>query len=104
LKVSSKSSEQLQKVVNELKDIYQEITIHEGDTHDYLGIIITYDKVRKCTKINMGKYIEGILSGFRDDDPDEKVKPMSTPATNNCLKPEKLINCRKGELGFFIQL
>jgi hypothetical protein len=40
LKVSSKSKGQLQKVVKDLRDIYQEITVHEGDIHDYLGIIM----------------------------------------------------------------
>jgi hypothetical protein len=104
LKVSSKPSEQLQKVVKELKDIYQEITVHEGGTHDYLGMIMTYDKVRKCIKINMEKYIDGILSGFHDDEPDEKIKPVSTPATNNLFKPERLNNCRNEGLEFFIQL
>jgi hypothetical protein len=34
LKVSSNSKGQLKKVVKELRDIYQEITVHEGDTHD----------------------------------------------------------------------
>jgi hypothetical protein len=101
LKVSSKSSEQLQKVVKELKDLYQEITVHKGDTHDYLGMIMTYDKVRKCIKINMEKYIEGILSGFRDDDPDEKVKPVSTPATNNLFKTRETDKLLKRRAGIF---
>jgi len=34
----------------------------------------------------MEKYIDGILSGFHDDEPDEKIKPVSTPATNNLFK------------------
>jgi len=101
LKVLSKSSEQLQNIVKELKDIYQEITIHEGDTHDYLGMIMTYDKVRKCIKINMEKYIEGILSGFRDDDPDEKVKPVSTPDTNNLFKTRETDKLSKRRAGIF---
>jgi hypothetical protein len=101
LKVLSKSSEQLQNIVKELKDIYQEIAIHEGDTHDYLGMIMTYDKVRKCIKINMEKYIEGILSGFRDDDPDEKVKPVSTPDTNNLFKTRETDKLSKRRAGIF---
>jgi len=52
----------------------------------------------------MEKYIDGILSGFHDDEPDEKIKPVSTPATNNLFKPERLNNCRNEGLEFFIQL
>jgi hypothetical protein len=81
--------------------MYQEITVNDGDTHDYLGMIMTYDKVRKCMKINMEKYIEGILSGFRDDDPDEKVKPVSTPATNNLFKTRETDKLSKRRAGIF---
>jgi hypothetical protein len=101
LKVSSKSSEPLQNVVKELKDIYQEITVHESDTHDYLGMIMIYNKVRKCMKMNMEKYIEGILSGFRDDDPDKKVKPVSTPATNNLFETRETVKLSKRRAGIF---
>jgi len=46
LKVSLKSNEQLQRVVGELKDIYNEITVHEGSTHDFLGMIIVAKRAR----------------------------------------------------------
>jgi len=43
LKISSKSEGQLLKVINDLEEIYREITVHEDDTHDYLGMIMSHD-------------------------------------------------------------
>jgi hypothetical protein len=43
MKISSKSEDQLSMVINELQEIYQEITVHEDVSHDYLGMIMTHD-------------------------------------------------------------
>jgi len=91
-KVSSNSKGQLQKVVKELRDIYQEITVHEGDTHDYLGMVMIYDRERKAIKINMEKYIEGIINGLYKDEPNENIEPVTTPATNNLFKTRTNVN------------
>jgi hypothetical protein len=100
LKVSSKLKGQLQKFFKELRDIYQEITVHKGDIHDYLGMIMIYDREQKAIEINMEKYIEGIINGFYKDEPDENIKPVTTPATNNLFKTrtnvDKLSKCRAG--------
>jgi hypothetical protein len=102
LKVSSNSKGQLQKVVKELRDIYQEITVHEGDTHDYLGMVMIYDRERKAIKINMEKYIEGIINGFYEDEPNENMKPVTTPATNNFFKTRTNVNkLSKRRIGVF---
>jgi predicted patatin/cPLA2 family phospholipase len=74
LKVPSKSKTNLDRVVKELKDIYKEIMVHEGNTHNYLGMIMTYDKEKKCVRINMEKYIEEIINVFKENEPDKKIK------------------------------
>ncbi len=86
LKVPSKSKTNLDRVVKELEDIYEEIMVHEGNTHNYLGMIMTYDKEKKCVRINMEKSIEEIINVFKENEPDEKIKTVMTPATNNLFK------------------
>jgi hypothetical protein len=81
------------------------ITVHDGDIHDYLGMIMTYDREKRCVKINMEKYIENIINGFKENDLDKKIKSVTTPATNNLLKMidgnvDKFPN---GKLDFFMQ-
>ena len=44
LKISSKSKEQVDLVVDELRNIYNEITVNKGEEHDYLGMIMTFDR------------------------------------------------------------
>jgi hypothetical protein len=53
LKISSKSESQLQIVINDLKEIYQVITVHEDVSHDYLGMIMTHDRDKQCITINI---------------------------------------------------
>jgi len=81
------------------------ITVHDGDIHDYLGMIMTYDREKRCVNINMEKYIENIINGFKENDLDKKIKSVTTPATNNLLKMidgnvDKFPN---GKLEFFMQ-
>ena len=42
LKISSKSKEQLDMTITKLKEVYGEITVHHGNEHDYLGMILVY--------------------------------------------------------------
>jgi hypothetical protein len=44
LKISSKSKKQVDLVVDELRNICNEITFNEGEEHDYLGMIMTFDR------------------------------------------------------------
>lgn len=53
LKVSSRSNKQLDKAIQDLTDIYKEITVHRGTTHDYLGMVMTYDKSKQSVTIDM---------------------------------------------------
>lgn len=54
--------------------------------HDYLGMVMTYDQEQGSVKINMEKYVEGIILSFTKEEPEEKLKEGTTPATNNLFK------------------
>ncbi len=64
LKISLKSKGQVDLVVNELRNIYNKITASKGDEHDYLGVVMTFDREKNQAKINMKKYIQGIIKEF----------------------------------------
>jgi len=73
-------------VIEQLRKIYDEITVHEGDEYDYLGMIMTHNRENKSVRINMEKYIEGVIDVFLMDEPDEPVKIVATSVTNNLFK------------------
>jgi hypothetical protein len=86
LKVSSRTKEQIQEVIDQLKAIYNEVTVHEEEIHDYLGMIMEHDRKAGSVKINMRAYIEGTIIALYEDEPDEKLREVSTPVTNNLFK------------------
>ncbi len=86
LKVSSKTKRQIQHIINQLKEIYRELTVHEEDTHDYLGMIMEHDRDAGSVKINMRTYIENTIVGFHEEEPNEKLKDVTTLVTNNLFK------------------
>jgi hypothetical protein len=99
LKVSIRTKEQIQEVIDQLKAIYNKVTVHEEEIHDYLGMIVEHDCEAGSVKINMRAYIEGTVIALHEDEPDEKLKEVSTPATNNLFKiqegeVEKLLHKR----------
>jgi hypothetical protein len=64
--VSCKSKEQVQGVIDQLKEIYHDIMVHDGDTHDHLGLIMTHNREVGSVKINMEKNIEGTILSFTE--------------------------------------
>jgi hypothetical protein len=64
LKVLSVSEEQLNGVIDDLRMIHEEIMVHEEDSHDYLGMIMTHDIQNQTIKIDMKKYISGCIEEF----------------------------------------
>ncbi len=86
LKVSSRSYQQIQLLIQQLKGIYKEITVHEGATPDYLGMIMTYDAVNQSVKIDMVKYSEECIKDFEEDEPGIRLKEVATPANDNMFK------------------
>jgi hypothetical protein len=69
LKALSKSRRQLDKIIQDLKEIYGEIMVHTGYTHDNLGMILKYDHSKRHVQINMEKYISGYLEDSQEDAP-----------------------------------
>jgi hypothetical protein len=59
--VSCKSKEQVQGAIDQLKEIYHDIMVHDRDTLDHLGLIMTYNREAGSVKINMEKNIEGTI-------------------------------------------
>ncbi len=86
LKISSRSVKQLQYTIKQLKDIYKEITVHEGENHDYLGMLITYNKDEQSVTLNMKNYIEGCIEEFEQEYQSEVTRIVATPATNQLFK------------------
>jgi hypothetical protein len=86
LKVSSKTETQIQRIIEQLREIYKEITVQIDQTHDYLGMIMEHERESGSAKINMKRYIESIIERFKEEEPHEKLKSVTTPATNNLFK------------------
>jgi hypothetical protein len=91
LKVSSKTKEQIQKVIKQLVDIYKEITVHEGEVHDYLGMIMEHDRETRTVKINMKKYIEDTITGITEEEPELILRHAATPATDNLFRTRECV-------------
>jgi len=88
LKVSCKSKELLEEVVEQLRNAYGEITVHYGDEHDYLGMVLSYNPQQKTVTLNMKKYIEDMMGQFEQENADE-IKIVKTPANNNLFQTRK---------------
>jgi len=65
LKISSVSKDKLEDVVKQLESVYGEITVHQGNEHDYLGMILKYEPEKKNIILSMENYIRGILDEDR---------------------------------------
>jgi hypothetical protein len=82
LKISSRSRKQLECTIKRLREIYGEVTEHQGEEHDYLGIILTYQPDKKRIILNMKNYIKTTLDEFEQSG---FVKQVNTPASNQQL-------------------
>jgi len=100
LKISAVEKQNVTWAIEQLRKIYQDITVDEGDVHDYLGMIMEHDRKLKMVKIDMTKYIQETIESFKEEEPEERLKPVNTPATNNLFKTrtnvEKLSSRRAG--------
>jgi hypothetical protein len=47
---------------------------------------MTHNREQGSVKINMEKYIEGTIETFLSEEPDEKLKHVTTPAMNNLFR------------------
>jgi len=57
LKISAVKKENMMEAVEQLRSIYREIKVHDGDVHDYLGMVMEHNRESKTVKINMKKSI-----------------------------------------------
>ncbi len=86
LKISARSHKQLDLVIEQLKEIYGEITVHSGLEHDYLGMILTYHPGQQSVTLNMTKYVEGCIEEFEMENAGILLKKVVTPATSNLFR------------------
>ncbi len=86
LKASSRSLKQLNKFISDLQSIYKEITVHRGPTHDYFGMVMTYDQETQSVRIDMERYIEECIKDFEEERQEKTLKKVNTPATDNVFK------------------
>jgi len=89
LKISSKSKEQISKAIMKLKGVYREITVHHGNEHDYLGMILMYQPEERKNTLNMKNYVKAIIEEFEQANLDDTVKQVKTPASNNLFRVRK---------------
>ncbi len=89
LKISSSSKQQLEHTIEQLQNIYGEITVHIGLEHDYLGMILVYHPEQKRITLNMSKYTEGCIEEFEQSSEGQVLKIVSTPATDNLYRIRK---------------
>ncbi len=89
LKISSTSKKQLDYTIEQLRQVYGEITVHLGPEHDYLGVILTYHPEQKKITLNMSKYTEGCIEEFENYDETQVLKIVTTPATDNLYRIRK---------------
>jgi hypothetical protein len=92
LKVLSKEKSQIQIVVDQLTKIYKEITVHEGEVHDYLGMIMEHDRETRSVRTSMKKYISDTIDGFIYEESGIDLKITKTPATNNLFKTRQEVD------------
>jgi len=89
LKISSKSKEQLDMTITKLKEVYGEITVHHGNEHDNLGMILVYHPEEKKITLNMKNYMKSIIEEFEQVNSNDTVKQVKTPASYNLFRVMK---------------
>jgi hypothetical protein len=94
LKMSSGSRKQLESTVNQLRKIYRERTVHQGNEHDHLGMVLTYEPEKRNITLSMRSYIQGVLEHFAQDNDDEEIKVMKTPVNDNLFQVRKKTDAR----------
>ena len=80
LKVSHKHPIEITKFAIQLLKIYgEDLTVHRGKVHDYLGVDFDFGEKGKV-KVSMIKYLQGVLDAFPEVLP---TKHAATPASNH---------------------
>jgi hypothetical protein len=91
----------LDAAIEYLKIIYKEITVHEKDSHDYFWMIMTRNIQNQTVKIDMKKYIRGCIEEFIEEEPDERMRPVHTPASNYLFRVRDVEKISRRRVGLF---
>jgi hypothetical protein len=88
LKISARTRKQLEQTINQLQNIYGEITVYLGPEHDYLGMVLKYHPVQKTISLQMKNYAEGCIEEFEQENPDHIMKIVNTShvASGNSIR------------------
>ncbi len=86
LKISARLKKSLEDTIKHLQRIYGEITVHWGPEYSYLGMLITTYPEQKKITLSMSGYVKGCLDEFEQDNGDQVIKVVVTPATENLFK------------------
>jgi hypothetical protein len=89
LKISYKSKDQLYMTIMKLKEVYGEITVHHGNEHNHLRMILIYHPEGKKITLNMKNYVKSIIEEFEQVNSNDTVKQVKTPASNNLFRVRK---------------
>jgi hypothetical protein len=72
-----------------LREVYDEITVHYGEEHDYLGMTLMYKPEQKTILLTMKDYVNDVLDQIKQDNEDEMIKTVKTLASENLFKTRK---------------
>lgn len=86
LKISARSKKSLEDTIKHSQRIYGEITVNWGPEYDYLGMMITTYPEQKKITLSMSGYVKGCLEEFEQDNEDQIIKVVTTPATENLFR------------------
>jgi hypothetical protein len=68
---------------DELDAIYPNLKVHRGDKHDYLGMEMTFDRVKKTVDISMSKYVKELVTAHPPTVSKKKKNPPSSPSNDD---------------------
>jgi hypothetical protein len=75
--------------------------VHEEKSHDYLGMIMMHDVKNQSIRIDMKKYISRCIDEFINEEPDEVMRPVNTPAANYLFRIRDVEKFSKLRVGLF---
>jgi hypothetical protein len=60
--------------------------VHQDNSHDYLGMIMSHDIENQKVSIYMRKYICDCIQEFQEVGPDKTLNLVNIPAMNNLFR------------------
>ncbi len=72
-----------------MREVYDEITVHYGEEHDYLGMTLIYKPEQKTILLTIKDYVNDVLDQIKQNNEDEMIKTVKTLASENLFKTRK---------------